>query len=274
MPAPRLLALACAAVLVLSVGCAPAADELPDATYDVPTYELATRADTVAMRTYDALGGPEAWASLPVLRFDFAFERDGARQTIASHLWDRRTGDYRVEWQGGADSVYVALFDVDTREGTVYLNGEPAAEAEQAALLERAYGRFINDTYWFLMPIKMLDDGVTRTYMPDSSSAGTEVVQLAFDDVGLTPGDRYWVYVDTASGEVSEWAYQLQGGGTGRFRWTGYEEHPVPAGTVRVATRKEAADGSRALLTDNVAVMNDAPDGAFTDPQPRFLGGA
>lgn len=225
------------------------------------------------MRVYEYMGGPQAWAALPYLRFDFANERDGQVFPSRKHLWDRRSGRYRVEWQRG-DSTFVVLFNTNTRVGTAFVNGDTLAEAGQQATLERAYGSFINDTYWLLMPVKLLDPGVHRAFVPDSSDAHTEVITLSFDEVGLTPGDRYWVFVDKATGQVREWAYRLQSfapeQAPTRWRWTGYEQHTTAMGLVRIATRKESAAG-RVLLTNAVQMPEIVPDDLFTDPRPRLF---
>ncbi len=255
------------AVLVLALGCEPSAPSQP-AALTLPALE--TRADTVAMRAYEAAGGPAAWASVPFLRFHFAAEREGAARPAVRHLWDRRTGAYRVEMPGGPDTTYVVLFNVNTRKGTAYLDGAPLDSTQSAGMVERAYGRFINDTYWLLVPLKLFDPGVRRAYVADSSDAATDVLHLSFEQVGLTPGDQYWLYVDKASGQVKAWAYRLQSGRTGRYVWTGYEAHAAPAGTLDLATRKEAPGGGVAILTDHLGIPADVPAELFTDPRPRL----
>ncbi len=249
--------------ITVLAGCADEAAAPPQR----PVVE--TRADSAAMLLYGALGGPGAWNALPYLRFDFAVGRGGARRPVAHHLWNRQTGAYRLEWSAGADSSYVAPFDVDTREGQVYLNGVPVDSARNAELLDHAYGRFINDTYWMLAPTKLFDPGVTRTYVADSSSASVDVIRLTFDDVGLTPGDRYWLYVDAETGLLQKWAYHLQSmpdTATARtFRWTGYEQFDTPQGPIRIATRKEALGGEAVIYTDQIAVPTEVPDSLFVE---------
>jgi hypothetical protein len=238
------------------------------------TMRVETRADSVAMHAYDALGGPNAWASVPYLRFDFASGSDTSRTLRASHLWNRMTGDYRVEMHAGGDSTYVALFNVNTREGDVYLNGEEVEDATEQELLEQAYGRFINDTYWLLMPVKMMDSGVTRTYLPDSSTSEMDVLRLSFDGVGLTPGDQYWVYVDKNSGLVEKWAFRLQRHPPDHvpqpIQWVAYKTFDTPTGPIQISERK-IRNGS-ITYTDNVDVPEDVPEGAFTDPNPMLQG--
>lgn len=237
------------------------------------TMVVETMADTVAMRVYDSMGGPQAWAALPHLQFDFATGNDTSRTLRARHLWNRATGDYRVEMPAGQDSLYVATFNVNTREGDVYLNGEAVEGESKDELLEQAYARFINDSYWLLMPVKMMDPGVQRSYEADSSTDAMEVVRLSFDSVGLTPGDQYWVYVDRESGRVDHWAYHLQRQPADHIprpiRWTDYKSFDTPHGTITVAERK-VGDGF-VIYTDNVEVPDELPEGAFSDPNPVLI---
>lgn len=255
-------------VLLLATACEESPRDEGRVTADTLTVE--TRADSVAMRVYLAMGGPDAWASLPYLRFDFAGGTDTSRTVRARHLWNRQTGEYRVEMLAGGDSTYVALFDIDTREGDVYLNGTEVDSTVEQQMLQQAYGRFINDSYWLLMPVKMMDPGVERVYEADSSSSGRDVVRLSFDGVGLTPGDQYWVYVDEETGRVDEWAFLLQGHPRDHtpqpIQWRGYKSIDTPGGTITVSERK--VRNGNVTYTDNVDVPAELPEGAFTDPNP------
>ena len=103
--------------------------------------------------------GVDSFATARVLHFVWAVEREGAVVASYDHTWDRWTGDYRVE---GVDrdsgEPWLALFNVDSREGRVWLAEEEVrVPTIWPGHLERAYGRFINDTYWLLMPWKWLD---------------------------------------------------------------------------------------------------------------------
>lgn len=230
--------------------------------------EMTSRADTVAMQVLQATGGPEAWAGVRYIRFDFAVEREGAQRPAVRHLWDRHEGRYRVEWTRGTDTTVVALFNVNTRDGYAFVNGKEAG-VDEAALLETAYQRFINDMYWLMAPTKLFDPGVTRTYLPDSSSSDTEMIHLAFADVGLTPGDQYWIEVDRNSGDVVKWTYVLQGPGarTSSYYWTDYRNFEMPSGTVRLAQRKESVTAPVAILTEVHALPPSVPDELFANPQ-------
>ena len=231
--------------------------------------ELTSYADTVAWRMVETMGGLEAWRELPFLGFEFAVHNGSARVPVASHLWNRRTGEYRLEWSPGSDSTYQALFNVRTREGDVFLNGQPVDTSQQNILLKHAYTRFINDTYWMLAPVKVFDPGVTRTHLPDSSTADMDVIRLTFGDVGLTPNDRYYLYIDKETNRLQEWAFVLQGNPAAaprHFRWMEAEVFPTSAGSLEVFTRKESMSSPRAILTDRVAMPDSLPSGILSDP--------
>ena len=278
MTFPRLSFLAVLVVLgILGVGCTSdpgsSGDDSPSPT---DTLTLDTKADSVASRLMTAHGA-DAFASTPYLRFNFAVETPKGTRVIARHLWNRTTGDYRVEWTGGEDSTYVALVNVrnvenETPEGAVYLNGERLSGDEAQQMRQEAYGRFINDTYWLLSPLKVFDSGVNRQYVADSSTAEHDVLHLTFGDVGLTPGDRYWLYVDKESGRLDRWAFHLEGmpddAAPRHFDWTGYRTLQAPDGAVTLATRKEAVGAEQALLTNELALPSSPPDGAFSNPEP------
>lgn len=227
-----------------------------------------TYADSVGIKAYDALGGAQAFAELAALRFNFGFDRDGDISVGRKHLWDKQTGDYRIEYTQGTDSSYVILFNVNSKEGTSYLNGVALADEENAQRIERAYRSFINDSYWLMAPMKMMDPGVIRSFVEDSSDAMTDVVKMTFEGVGLTPGDQYWMYVDKATGQLKRWSFVLQGNPDANPRvydWEGYKSFETPAGTLTFSERKQSVGAPFALLTDGVAVYNEAPEGMMTN---------
>lgn len=234
---------------------------------------LDTRADSLAMRIYQGHGGPQTWRNVPALGFTFAAgQQPDQRVEIAQHWWNRETGDYRVEWNGGPDSAYTAVFNVrefdqDPPTGRAALNGTRLDSAAEAQALRAARHRFANDTYWLLAPVKLFNDGVHRAYAADSSGDGFEVLQLSFDDVGITPDDRYWLTADS-TGRLDHWAFHLEGMAPDAppavFRWTGYETFATPAGPVTLATRKESASGPNVVYTDEIETPGRFPDSLFS----------
>lgn len=226
----------------------------------------AGEAETLALHVEQNMGA-EAFAAARVLHFTWAVERDGQQVVAYEHTWDRWTGDYRVE---GVDresgKPWLAIFDIDSREGRVWLADEAVPGEALAAHLERAYGRFINDTYWLLMPWKWRDPGVHLARVGDETVNGREcaVVELTFGEVGLTSNDRYRGYVDHETGRMVRWSYVLQDeeGKPGSseptvWDWTGW----VEVDGVWFSERKErvGGDGPPVAITTHGIELHAEP---------------
>jgi len=231
-------------------------------------------ADEVANRMM-AAHGADAWETLPYLRFDFAVEGGGQTQVVARNLWNRGTGAYRTELPDTLGTVIIVETNASSPgdvSGQVFQKGEEVTGDAKADLLSKGYQRFINDTYWLLAPLKVLDEGVNRSYLPDSSDAEHDVLHLTFGDVGLTPDDEYWLYVDKETGQLDRWAFRLQSmaddAAPAAFDWTAYKTLNVPGGAVRLAERHDG--GGRAILTNNLSAPSSVPEDAFTAPEPML----
>ncbi len=172
------------------------------------------RGDAVARELVQALGGQAPWEKTRQLRFDFVVESEGKRAAEFRHLWDRYTGDYRLYGADKSGAPYAVYFNVNTRDGTTLRNGRPVGGEEKKQLLETAYGRFINDTYWLLAPWKVFDPGVVREYAGEKAGpdgALCDVIRLSFEGVGLTPKDVYWLWVTREGRRMVQWEYVLGG---------------------------------------------------------------
>src|SRR5262249_43293849 len=172
---------------------------------DAPDAKAAAIADAV-MKSGCGAGGMDA---VKYLRFTFAVERDGGLLASRTHYWDRKAGRHRVEWTTKEGKSVVCVEYLDSREGVCMLGDQPLVDEDAKPYLENAYGMFINDTYWLLMPYKMKDPGVHLKYDGEATEEGKtyDKVQLTFDDVGLTPKDRYWAFVDRKTHRMDKWQY-------------------------------------------------------------------
>lgn len=225
------------------------------------------KASAVAARTLEAMGGERAFATLRTLRFDFVVERDGKEVARYHHIWDRWDGRYRLEGKNREGKNALALFNVQKPgAGRSWLDGKELAGDELAKALERAYGRFINDSYWLLMPAKMQDPGVSLASEGEAEKDGKayDVVRLTFGEaVGLTPKDTYWAYVSKESGLMERWEFVLTGQEAKdreAFTWTDWQ----PVAGARLALAKRSQDGSTVIRFDHASGSGTADDSAFT----------
>lgn len=227
------------------------------------------RALEIADRVMQSLGGKEAWDRTRFLRFGFGTERDGKFQG-RTHVWDKWTGRYRVEGAGRDGAPFVVLMNLNTKDGSAWVGGRKLEGADLKQQLERAYGMWVNDTYWLLMPYKMKDPGVTLTYAGEDRDNGVlyDKVKLSFDNVGLTPKDNYWVWVNRGTGMVDRWDYVLKGENVPptTWKWTGWRKY----GNVMLAGERTNEKEGRKLLLHEIAVLESVPDSVFTSPDPML----
>jgi hypothetical protein len=234
----------------------------------------APSADDVARRAVDILGGGGALDRARYIAFTFNVERDGKIVASFPQKWDRYTGEYFVSGKRQDGTPFEATININTKMGHGSLKGQVVTDnAQFKDLYEVAYRRFINDTYWLLMPLKMFDPGVHRTYdgeRTDSCGHTWDLVKLSFDQgVGLTPGDVYWPWINRDTGVVEEWDMKLQS--------MKPEEVPLQvmfrdyrriAGLL-ISVRREVRGRNQIVRLDDLQILPDVPKGAFPEYAPK-----
>ncbi len=158
------------------------------------------QAIAIADEVMQAMGGRKAWDETCYLTWNFFGRR--------KHYWNKCTGDARIE--SLSDSA-TYLLNIHTGKGRARIG---AAEVKDPAtldsLMEKAMAYWINDSYWLLMPFKLKDSGVTLKYIGEGKTAqgaDADILQLTFESVGVTPENKYHIWVDKSSRLVSQWAY-------------------------------------------------------------------
>ena len=257
----RALAIAAFGVAALVGAARPAAAVTPTASDP--------KAVAVADRVMQALGGEAAWNATRYLRFDFAVDRGGKTVMRRAHTWDKWTGRYRLESKDKDGRDVVVAMNLNTKEGSATVGGSPLAGEELKGALETGYASWVNDAYWLLMPYKMRDPGVVLTLVGQEKKGADawDKVLLTFEGVGLTPKDRYWVFVNAKTSLVDRWEFVLKGEKTPPvpFDWKGWKAF----GRIRLADdRVNPKDGTRIHfpVLDAPATL---PDEAFALAAPK-----
>ncbi len=251
----RSLVVLSALVAVSPLAASPASEKAAD-----------PKAVAVADRVMQALGGAEAWNKTRYLRFDFAVDRGGKTVVRRSHTWDKWTGRYRLEATTREREAYVVLMDIDTKDGRAWRKGAELSGEEARKYLDQAHAVWVNDTYWLLMPYKMKDPGVVLALDGEDKQGGEawDKLRLSFDNVGLTPNDKYWAYVNRKTGLVDRWDYVLKGEDKPptTFAWRNWKKY----GSVMLADdRHNPADGTR-IYFPVLEAPDSLADTVFTAP--------
>ncbi|MDP5170085.1 MAG: hypothetical protein NWR72_07555 [Bacteroidia bacterium] len=154
----------------------------------------------IADEVMEAMGGRAAWDRTHYLNWTFLSGR--------KLLWDKYTNRVRIDFPSQNMTL---VTDIETGQGKALVDGQEITEADSlASLMDMAKGTWINDSYWLVMPFKLKDSGVTLTYVgPDSTQTGAmaDVLELRFEAVGVTPQNKYLIWVGQESHLMEQWAF-------------------------------------------------------------------
>ncbi len=208
------------------------------------------KAVAIADDVMAAQGGRKAWDNTKFIRWNFF----GSRKLT----WNKWTGDVRVE---GLKDGSVALVNINTGKGRYFKNGTEYTQPDSLAkYLPRAKSAWINDSYWLVMPFKLKDSGLTLKYVGEEKTeagADADKLQLTFKNVGDTPQNKYYVWVDKTSHLVSQWAhYRKADDEKPNFvlPWKDYQK----AGNVMLSGDR----GARKIT--EIEVLDSLPEATFT----------
>jgi hypothetical protein len=162
-------------------------------------------AQQLATDVWRASGG-ENWDKVKEIRFTFNVEQEGKSLATAQHDWDVAAGTDHVKWKD--------------KDVTVNLSAPAQDENGKAA-----YGRWVNDSYWLLAPLKLRDPGVKLQTegQKEADGAKFDALRVSFEQVGLTPNDQYVLYVDPQTKLVRAWDYIPKPETTMHATWDGYQ---------------------------------------------------
>ena len=220
----------------------------------------------VARQSYEAMGGDSGFTRAASVEFAFTVH-DGDNVAFARHhLWDRVHGRDRVEGKDKQGRDYVVVVDLATKQGWAMREGQRLEGEELTALLARAYGAWINDTYWLLMPAKLGDPGVELADEGEAEVLGhhDRKLKLSFQGVGLTPGDVYWGYFNPDTHLMEKWEFVLQGQQPPAVGFTWEDWKAV--GPLTLATTRRDGEGKKAISFEQLAVTEAVDAARFTPP--------
>ncbi len=156
---------------------------------------------------------------------------------------------------------------MNSKQGQAFFNGKPAEGEAADALLKTAYGRFINDGYWLLAPWKIFDPGVRLAYegeKPCPDGGTCDVLRLSFESVGLTPKDRYWLWITRDGRKMVQWQYLLNGATDEptTAQWKDWQK----IGGMSLSLDKPIAGKPAAIRFENVTISPTREEGLFKPP--------
>lgn len=237
--------------------CQPKEEQVTDGFYNPPADGFnAADSDPAAIELADsimtAIGGRKNWDATRFISWNFF----GARDLV----WDKQDGRVRIE--SNRDSA-IYLLNLNTMEGRVQIKGRELTEPDSLIkMLERAKNIWINDSYWLVMPFKLKDTGVTLKYMGEDTLVNNKyynVLQMTFANVGVTPQNKYDLYVDVHENLIKYWSYYSDAS-IDTANWTRPWDNYKKYGNILLSADRSDDGGPK-----NVRVDEELPDNIFTE---------
>lgn len=210
------------------------------------------KADEIVKNMLTAMGGLKNYNKTHFIQWNFVNRK---------LFWDKWTGNVRIE---NPTENQVILVNINTLKGKVYENGILVKDQTKVnGLLRKAKNWWINDSYWLVMPWKLQDPGVNLTYvktdkLPNGKTA--DILQLTFSAVGVTPDNKYLLYVDREDHLVKQWAhYKNFNDAKPKFvkPWNNYQK----VGSILLSFDRPNED----VGPKNVMVKNNIDSSLFTE---------
>lgn len=225
------------------------------AFYTVPAAAQGNKAQEMAQKVMHQMGGKQGWDNTRFIAWSF---RDQYQ------VWDKKADRYRWE----KDSL-IAIINTRTKDGRVYVAGKELQNGEEKRkLLEKAYAAWINNAYWLVMPFKLQDPGVNLKYIGGGKTmdgAAADMLEMTFDHVGLTPENKYHLWIDKKSGLITQWAYYKDfhdKAPTFMRRWADYKNY----GNIKLASDRSNPESD--FTIENIATPKQVPNTTFNSPKP------
>lgn len=158
------------------------------------------KAIAIADEVMQVMGGRKAWDDAQYLSWTFFGNR--------KHIWDKKNKRCRIE---SPRQDLTILLNLEDNSGSAKRGDHIYSQQDSLNhFLEMGKRWWINDSYWLVMPYKFKDSGVTLKYSGKGTTEegrSSDVLELTFEEVGVTPDNKYLVYVDDNSRLVTQWDY-------------------------------------------------------------------
>jgi len=165
--------------------------------------------DGIINKLWEAIGGRDNWRNARYFMFSCV---GGSTSSFAhgerTYLWDKQEGNCRFEGTTTDNESVVALFNIKTNEGSVYLNGEKLSNPNTSAgVIKDVAAEFERDAYLLFLPTAL--DGDQASYsVTGEKLVGSQrftVVALRNRKTSFESSVDGELYIDAQTGMIQQW---------------------------------------------------------------------
>lgn len=204
-----------------------------------PSGQYTSEADELANQMMASVN-KTAWDTTPAVQWTFAGRHD--------YIWDKQRDFVQVVW--GDNTV---ILHTKSLKGMAYIDGQRVTGQEEKELIDQAWARFCNDSFWLNAVVKAKDPGTKRSIV--TLDDGRKGLKVEYTSGGVTPGDAYVWILDENNRPTSYkmWVEIIPVGGL-EVTWDDYVQLPTGAW---IATSHKAASLDIAITNLKAGSLND-----------------
>ena len=158
-----------------------------------------SKAEVIATGVVSAMGGADNFAATHYIGWTFF----GRRKLI----WDKVHDRVRVDYITRPLTIITSLHNDST---LLFMDGMQITQKDSLAKYSvKGKKIWANDSYWLIMPFKLFDPGVNLAFVKDTivNNAKQSILELTFNQVGFTPENKYWIFVDHSTHLVAQGSF-------------------------------------------------------------------
>ncbi len=180
---------------------------------------------SIANKLWEAIGGKENWQNARYFMFScIGGGNPSFTQGERTYLWDKQDGYCRFEGVTLDDESVIALFNIKTNKGTVYMNGEKLSNPKTSAdVINEISAEFERDAYLLFLPTVLEGDHVSFTVTGEKliGSQRFTVIDIKNQKTSFEAAVDGQLYIDAQTGRIEQWlSHQDQN----RFTVTGFKD--------------------------------------------------
>jgi len=160
--------------------------------------ESDAKAVKIADQVMEANGGRALWDNTRYISWNFVGRR--------KHVWDKSKEMSYIE-----NAPFKSIISINDKSGTIWKGDVKMTEQDSIQkYVQKAYEMWVNDSYWLVMPFKLKDTGVRLQYVDEAittDSIPSDRLALTFQNTGVTPNNKYHVYVAKDSRLIRQWDF-------------------------------------------------------------------
>ncbi len=217
----------------------------------------------LADKLWEAVGGRENWHNARYFMFSCKGGNHSFAQGERKYLWDKQTGNCRFDGITTDDEAVIVLFNIETGEGTVYINDTKLENPRTTHdIVSDIIEEFNRDAQLLFLPTVLEGDQVSYKITGDKLIGSQRFTVVAIENrhTSFESSVAGQLYVDSQTGRIHQWRPNR---GTVAFSIGGYKA--IGSG-LALPTRFTGSDATTSITYPIAAALVHIEGQKFSTP--------